>query len=214
MKKGKCGFYCRYIKRLLDFVLSLLALIVLGIPMLIVAILIKFKIGRPVLYVHDRPGRDGKVFRLYKFRTMNKKKNEDGILLPDVQRLTPLGRKLRNLSIDELPELINIVKGDMSIIGPRPLLVKYLSLYNEEQKHRHDVLPGLTGLAQVHGRNMSTWEQRFKYDVEYVNKVCFRMDVEILIATIKSVFRHEGINSQETSIFTMSEFAGTKSVEE
>ncbi|MBQ5389493.1 MAG: sugar transferase, partial [Clostridia bacterium] len=174
----KASFYEKYIKRLLDIVLSAGALIVLSPILLITAILVRVKLGSPVIFCQERPGKDEKIFRLYKFRSMTDKRDENGDLLPDAVRLTKFGKLLRATSLDELPELWNILKGDMSIVGPRPLLVKYLPLYNEEQKHRHDVRPGLTGWAQVHGRNAITWEEKFAMDVWYVGHVSFLTDVK------------------------------------
>lgn len=202
--------YAKYIKRMLDFVLSLCALIVLS-PLLAVltifgAIAMK---GNP-FFTQERPGKNEKIFGMYKFRSMNEKKDAQGKLLPDVQRITKFGHFIRNTSLDELPELFNIFKGDMSIIGPRPLLVKYLPLYNEKQRHRHDVRPGLTGLAQVNGRNASTWEERFEYDVQYVSNITFMGDMKIIIDTVKAVLKRDGIDSQTTTQFTMTEFSGTK----
>lgn len=202
--------YKLFIKRLLDFILSLMAIILLSPIYIIIAILVRIKLGSPVIFCQERPGKDEKIFKMYKFRTMTDERGPDGNLLPDVQRLTKFGRMLRNSSLDELPELFNILKGDMSIIGPRPLLVKYLPLYNEEQKHRHDVRPGLTGLAQANGRNSSTWEERFKLDVKYVNEISFILDVKIIFATIASVLKHEGIDSETTTKYTMAEFTGTE----
>ena len=161
----RAGFYEKYIKRLLDFTLSLLALIVLSPVLLITALLVRVRLGSPVIFRQPRPGKGGKVFRLYKFRSMTDQRDENGELLPDDQRLPPFGKALRRTSLDELPELVNILRGDMSIVGPRPLLVKYLPLYNEEQRHRHDVRPGLTGWAQVNGRNAISWEEKFSLDV-------------------------------------------------
>ena len=200
--------YKNYIKRILDFLLSLIALFILAIPLLIVALLIRIKLGAPIFFRQPRPGKDGKVFKIFKFRTMNNAKDKNGNLLPDNLRLTKFGRFIRSTSIDELPELINILKGDMSIVGPRPLLVEYLALYNEEQKHRHDVRPGLTGLAQVNGRNCITWEEKFKYDVEYVNNVNFINDCRIIFKTIQKVIQRDGINASET--VTMEKFKGNK----
>ena len=199
--------YKYFVKRLLDIVLSGIALIVLSPILIIVAILVRTKLGSPVIFYQKRPGKDGKIFTLCKFRTMTDQKDENGNLLPDEVRLTKFGKMLRSTSLDELPELWNIFKGDMSIVGPRPLLVKYLPLYNEEQKHRHDVRPGLTGLAQINGRNAITWEKKFEYDVEYVRNVSFRMDVKILIGTVMAVLKRDGISS-ETSV-TMEEFKGS-----
>lgn len=199
--------YARYIKRLLDFILSLIALVVLS-PILLVFIVIgAIKMGGNPFFTQERPGKDGKVFKLIKFRTMTNKKDADGNLLPDDQRLTSYGKFLRSTSVDELLELINILKGDMSIIGPRPLLVKYLPLYNDFQKHRHDVRPGLTGYAQVNGRNSISWEERFKLDVDYVQNITFMGDVKIIFDTVYKVFKRDGISSG-TSV-TMEEFKGS-----
>lgn len=200
--------YKNYIKRFLDFTLSLLALILLSPVMLIIAILVRIKLGTPVIFKQQRPGKNEKIFTLYKFRTMNDKKDENGNLLPDSERLTKFGKLLRSTSLDELPELVNIIKGDMAIVGPRPLLVGYLPLYNEEQKHRHDVRPGLTGLAQVNGRNSISWEEKFKDDLKYVNKITFIGDTKIILKTVGKVFKREGI-SQENSA-TMEKFQGSK----
>lgn len=186
--------YAKYVKRILDFTLSLLALIVLSPIMLILYILVRIKLGNPVIFKQMRPGKNEKIFKLYKFRTMTDEKDEQGNLLPDEQRLTKFGKFLRSTSLDELPELINIIKGDMAIVGPRPLLVQYLEFYNEEQKHRHDVRPGLTGLAQVSGRNSITWEEKFKQDIEYINHLTFKNDVKIIFMTIGKVFKREGIS--------------------
>lgn len=202
------GPYEKCIKRPLDCVLSTLAIIVLSPVILITAFLVRVKLGSPVLFIQERPGLDGKIFKLYKFRTMTDKKDKDGNLLPDNERLTTFGRKLRATSLDELPELFNIAKGDMSIVGPRPLLVKYLPLYNDEQRKRHDVRPGLTGYAQVHGRNSISWEERFKLDVEYTKKVTLRNDIKIIFDTVMVVLKREGINS--SSCDTMEAFLGTK----
>ena len=186
--------YAKYVKRILDFTLSLLALIVLSPIMLILYILVRIKLGNPVIFKQMRPGKDEKIFKLYKFRTMTDEKDEQGNLLPDEKRLTKFGKFLRSTSLDELPELINIIKGDMAIVGPRPLLVQYLEFYNEEQKHRHDVRPGLTGLAQVSGRNSLTWEEKFKQDIEYINHLTLVNDVKIIFMTIGKVFKREGIS--------------------
>ena len=199
--------YRHFIKRLLDIILSAMALILLSPVLLIVAILVRTKLGSPVIFTQERPGLNEKIFRLYKFRTMTDAKDENGNLLPDEVRLTPFGKTLRSTSLDELPELINILKGEMSIIGPRPLLVKYLPLYNAEQKHRHDVRPGLTGLAQINGRNAITWEKKFEYDVEYVNHLSFALDCKIFFGTIKAVLKREGISSATDA--TMEAFKGT-----
>lgn len=207
MKQKKQGIYARYIKRLLDIVLSGFALIVLSPVLLITALLVRFKLGSPVIFCQERPGRDEKIFRLYKFRSMTDERDADGGLLPDEVRLTHFGRVLRSTSLDELPELWNILRGDMSIVGPRPLLVKYLPRYSAEQRHRHDVRPGLTGLAQVSGRNAISWEERFRLDVDYVRHITFAGDVKIVLATAGKVLRHEGISGENSA--TMEEFGGT-----
>ncbi len=169
MDQKKNRIYQKYIKRILDFVLSFTAFVVLSPVLLVTAALVRVKLGKPVIFRQERPGKDEKIFKLYKFRTMTDERDENGQLLPDDVRLTKFGKTLRSTSLDELPELWNIVKGDMSIVGPRPLLVRYLPLYNETQKHRHDVRPGFTGLAQVHGRNSISWEEKFDWDIRYVN---------------------------------------------
>ena len=200
------GFYERYIKRLQAIVLSLIAIIILSPILLITYLLVRVKFGKPAIFIQKRVGKDGKIFNLYKFRTMTDQRGEDGNLLPDDQRLTSFGKKLRSTSLDELPELFNILKGDMALIGPRPLLVKYLPLYNDEQARRHEVRPGLTGYAQVNGRNAITWEDRFKLDVEYVDNVTFLNDRKIIFKTIKTVFKREGISEEGSA--TMDEFKG------
>lgn len=200
------GFYERYIKRLQAIVLSLIAIIILSPILLITYLLVRVKFGKPAIFIQKRVGKDGKVFDLYKFRTMTNQRNEDGKLLPDDQRLTSFGKKLRSTNLDELPELFNVLKGDMALIGPRPLLVKYLPLYNDEQARRHEVRPGLTGYAQVNGRNTITWEDRFKLDVEYVDNVTFLNDWKIIFKTIKTVFKREGISEKDSA--TMDEFKG------
>ncbi len=187
------GPYEKYIKRLMDCFLSVLAIIILSPILFLIAILIKIKLGSPVLFIQDRPGLNGKIFKLYKFRSMTDTRDENGELLPDIERLTPFGRKLRSTSLDELPELFNIAKGDMAIVGPRPLLVKYLPYYNKQDLRRHDVRPGLTGLAQVSGRNALTWEEKFKKDVEYVDRITFLEDIKIVLLTVKKIFEREGI---------------------
>jgi undecaprenyl phosphate N,N'-diacetylbacillosamine 1-phosphate transferase len=192
----------------MDFSLSLLALIVLSPILLITALLVGWKLGSPVFFTQQRPGKDEKGFKMYKFRTMTDERAQDGKLLPDYIRLTKFGKILRSTSLDELPELINIVKGDMSIVGPRPLLVQYLPLYSDHQKRRHEERPGLSGLAQVSGRNAITWEDKFNLDLEYVDNVSFIGDWKIIFLTIKKVFIMEGINS-ETEV-TMEPFKGTK----
>lgn len=207
MQKHRAGFYEKYIKRMLDFLLALIAIVVLSPVILITGLLVRTKLGSPVIFCQKRPGKDEKIFSMYKFRSMTDEKDENGNLLPDEVRLTGFGKKLRATSLDELPELFNILKGDMSIVGPRPLLVSYLERYNEEQKHRHDVRPGLTGLAQVNGRNAISWEDKFAYDVEYVKEVSFFNDVKIIFMTVGSVIKKDGINSA-TSV-TMEEFKGS-----
>lgn len=198
--------YANYVKRILDLTLSLIAVILCSPIFLILFLLVRFKLGSPVLFTQERPGKDEKIFRLYKFRTMTSQTDAQGELLPDEIRLTSFGKKLRATSLDELPELFNILKGDMSIVGPRPLLVKYLPLYNEEQRHRHDVRPGLTGQAQVHGRNSISWEEKFKHDVEYTRNVTFLNDCRIILATILKVIKKDGISSETSA--TMEEFRG------
>lgn len=200
--------YQKYIKRLLDIIISFTALVILSPVLLIVAVLVRIKLGSPVIFHQDRPGYHEKVFKLCKFRSMTDARDENGNLQPDEVRLTKFGKALRATSLDELPELWNILKGDMSLIGPRPLLVKYLPLYNEFQRHRHDVKPGLTGWAQVNGRNTISWEQRFEYDVYYVNHISFWMDLKILFQTVAVVFRHNDVNSATDA--TMEAFTGTK----
>ncbi|PIC56148.1 sugar transferase [Sporosarcina sp. P12(2017)] len=200
------GFFKKYVKRLMDFILSLIAIIVLSPILLIVAILVRVKLGGPVLFKQDRPGLNEEIFTMYKFRSMTDEKDENGVLLPNHVRLTKFGKVLRSTSLDELPGLFNILKGDMAVIGPRPLLIEYLPLYNERQKRRHDVRPGLSGLAQVNGRNLITWEEKFDYDVQYVENISFVLDCKIIIKTILKVFKREGVNSSET--VTMEKFKG------
>jgi len=185
--------YKKHIKRLLDIILSLTGIIISSPILIIVALLVLMFLGRPILFKQPRPGKNEKVFNMYKFRTMNNKKDKKGNLLPDKDRLTKFGAFLRKTSLDELPEFFNILKGDMSFIGPRPLLTKYLPYYTKEEKHRHDVRPGLTGLAQVSGRNNLDWDERFQKDVEYVNNITFYNDIKILIETIKCVFKKENV---------------------
>ena len=199
--------YRRYVKRLLDILLSGLALIISSPVMLLTALLVRLKLGSPVLFEQERPGLKGKIFKMYKFRTMTDGRDEKGELLSDEERLTPFGKTLRATSLDELPEFINIFKGDMSFVGPRPLLVRYLPRYNEEQRHRHDVLPGLTGLAQVNGRNALSWEEKFKYDVEYARNVSFALDMKIIFMTVGKVLKRDGISSAAHA--TMPEFMGS-----
>ena len=200
--------YKNFIKRILDITLSFLALVILSPLLILTAFLIRIKLGAPVFFKQLRPGKNEKIFGILKFRTMTDAKDENGNLLPDEIRLTRFGQFLRSTSIDELPELLNILNGDMSIVGPRPLLVQYLERYNEEQKHRHDVKPGLTGLAQVNGRNGITWEEKFHYDLEYVKNITFYGDCKIIFQTVMKVFGREGISSA-TSV-TMEEFKGNK----
>lgn len=189
----KAGFYEKYVKRLLDIILSGLALIVLSPLLLVTAILVRVKLGSPVIFCQERPGKDEKIFRLHKFRSMSDARDETGALLPDKERLTGFGKKLRSLSIDELPELWDIFRGKMSIVGPRPLLVEYLPYYSEDERHRHDVRPGLTGLAQINGRNTLTWEQKFAYDLEYVQRISFCEDIKILFRTVGKVLNRSGV---------------------
>ena len=199
--------YAKCLKRVMDFSLSLMALIVLSPVLLVLTVLGAIKMKGNPFFTQLRPGKDEKIFKLIKFRSMTCEKDENGNLLPDDQRLTRYGKLLRSTSLDELPELINILKGDMSIVGPRPLLVQYLPLYNEEQRHRHDVRPGLTGYAQVHGRNAVTWEDKFRMDVEYVKHITFLGDVEIILDTVKAVLKRDGISSETSA--TMEPFQGS-----
>lgn len=191
--------YRDYIKRFLDIVLSMGAIVVLSPVMAMTAILVRVKLGSPVIFKQKRPGRNEKIFEMYKFRSMTDAKDERGKLLPDEVRLTSFGKKLRASSLDELPELLNILKGDMSIIGPRPLSKIYLPFYTEKEHHRHDVRPGLTGLAQINGRNNLSWEEKFAYDLQYINKISFSSDVTILLRTVGKVLRHEGIGQAEAA---------------
>lgn len=203
----KITFYEKYIKRPMDFCLALGAIIGLSPVLLVTAYLVKKKLGSPVLFTQPRPGKDEKIFNLYKFRTMTDERDENGNLQPDSVRLTDFGKKLRAASLDELPELINILKGDMAVVGPRPLLAEYLPLYNEQQKHRHDVCPGLTGLAQINGRNAITWEEKFEYDCKYAANVTFFNDWKIILSTVKAVLKHEGISAKGEA--TMPKFKGS-----
>lgn len=202
----KPGFYERYIKRPQDFLCALAAVVVLLPVMAVTAFLVRLKLGSPVIFKQERPGLNGKVFILYKFRTMTDEKDTAGNLLPDEVRLTKFGKMLRSTSLDELPELFNILKGDMSVVGPRPLLVRYLPLYNAHQARRHEVRPGFTGYAQVHGRNAISWEEKFDLDVEYVDHVTFVGDWKIILQTVRTVLKREGISSE--SSVTMEEFKG------
>lgn len=203
--------YKNYIKRGLDFVVALVALVCLSPLLLVVTVWLHLaNKGAGAFFLQERPGLHGKVFRIIKFKTMNEERDESGKLLPDLQRITPVGRFIRNTSLDELPQLWNVLKGDMSLIGPRPLLVRYLPLYSPEQMRRHDVRPGITGWAQCHGRNTLTWADKFKLDVWYVDHCSFRTDIEIILTTIKKVVKHEGISQEGVANqrFTMEEFNG------
>ena len=200
------GPYERYFKRPLDAFLSTGALLVFSPVLLITALLVRLKLGSPVLFTQGRPGREGKIFKLYKFRTMTDEKDAEGNLLPDEDRLPAFGRKLRSTSLDEMPELFNMIKGDMSVVGPRPLLVQYLPRYNKHQARRHEVRPGFTGLAQVNGRNDLTWEEKFDWDVRYVDRITFLGDVKIVLKTVRTVVKKEGISSDHSA--TMEEFMG------
>ena len=204
--KRRRGIYEKFIKRALDMILSGIAIIILSPILLIVAVLVKTKLGSPVIFKQERPGLNEKIFKMYKFRSMTDAKDENGELLPDEERLTSFGKKLRSTSLDELPELFNIFKGDMSIVGPRPLMVSYLPLYNEFQKHRHDGRPGLTGLAQISGRNLLSWKERFEKDISYVENISFTLDMKIIFNTVKSVIKRDGISSNTSE--TMEDFMG------
>lgn len=206
MKSSKGGIYRRCVKRQMDFILSLIAIIILSPVFLVVAILVRIKLGSPVIFKQKRPGLSEKIFTMYKFRTMTDKRDENGELLPDSVRLTKFGQFLRSTSLDELPELFNILKSDMSIVGPRPLLVQYLPLYNKYQKRRHEIRPGLTGLAQVSGRNTISWEDKFNLDIQYVDNVSLIEDWKIIFLTIKKVLVREGVNSETAA--TMEPFNG------
>lgn len=204
------SFYEKYIKRMLDILCSLAAIILFCWLFAVVALLVRIKLGSPVIFKQPRPGKDEKVFMLHKFRSMTDETDDKGELLPDEMRLTRFGRFLRSTSLDELPELWDILIGNMSIIGPRPLLVKYLPLYNDEQRRRHEVRPGLTGWAQVHGRNLTSWEERFAYDTDYVDHLSFALDVKIVFMTVHCVFAREGISAEGSA--TMEAFTGTEAV--
>ena len=188
--------YRRYVKRALDLIISIFALVALSPVLLVTAILVRIKLGSPVIFAQNRPGYKEKIFQMYKFRTMTDEEDENGNLLPDEKRLTSFGSFLRRISLDELPELINIVKGDMSIIGPRALLVSYLPYYTPEQHRRHDVVPGLVGLAALHGRNNQSWDDKFKYDIEYVDNISFKLDLKILFGAVGVVMKREGVNME------------------
>lgn len=200
--------YQKYLKRPMDFCLSLIAIIVLSPLFVVLAIMVRKKLGSPVLFKQERPGLNEKIFVMYKFRTMTDHKDNNGDLLPDEQRLTKFGNFLRSTSLDELPELFNVLRGDMAVIGPRPLLIKYLPLYNAQQKRRHQIRPGLSGLAQVNGRNAISWEEKFELDIRYVNTISFIGDIKIIFKTFKKVFKREGINDKIDG--TMEEFRGSK----
>lgn len=201
------GIYEAYFKRVIDFISGILVLVVLCPLYLVLAIMVRIKLGSPILFTQDRPGKDEKIFKLYKFRTMTDERDEKGELLPDDKRLTSFGSWLRRTSMDEIPEAFNIIKGDMSLIGPRPLLVRYIDRYNEEQHHRHDIRPGLTGYAQAHGRNTLSWEDKFAMDVWYTNHVTFIEDMKIVWYTVMTVVKRDGISSETSA--TMEEFYGT-----
>ena len=204
----KKGFYERYIKCPQDFTIALIAVIVLSPVLLTIAVFVKIKLGSPILFRQERPGLNGKVFKLYKFRTMSEAKDAEGNLLPDEERLGSFGKLLRSTSLDELPALVNVIRLELSLVGPRPLLVKYLSRYNEQQARRHEVRPGFTGYAQVHGRNAISWEDKFNYDVYYVDNVTFLGDWRIMFQTVLTVLKREGINSENSA--TMEEFMGSE----
>ena len=202
--------YRHFLKRVFDFLLSLIAIIVLSPVLVIISLFVRVKLGSPVIYKQRRPGYNRKIFTIYKFRSMTNKKDSNGNLLPDAERLTKFGIFLRSTSLDELPELINILKGDMALVGPRPLLPEYLPLYNSEQNKRHSVRPGLTGLAQVNGRNAISWEQKFAYDIEYINKCSLVLDLMILFRTFVNVIHRHGISSESDS--TNKPFLGNKNL--
>lgn len=202
--------YKHFIKRLLDIVFSGMGLIVLSPLLAVLAVLVRVKLGSPVIFKQERPGRNEKIFTLYKFRTMTDKRDTDGMLLPDCERLTKFGRLLRATSLDELPELWNVLKGDMALVGPRPLLVSYLPLYNETERRRHEVSPGITGYAQVKGRNSISWKKRFALDIYYVDNLSFWLDCKIILMTFYTVIKRDGIHS-ETSV-TMEPFKGDNEV--
>lgn len=200
------GFYEMHLKRPLDFAAAFAVLPFLLPVYIVLAVLVRVKLGKPVIFVQERPGKGGKIFKLYKFRTMTDESDESGKLLPDDRRLTAFGKVLRSTSLDELPELFNVLKGDMSLVGPRPLLVEYLPKYSERQARRHEIRPGITGLAQVHGRNAISWEEKFEWDIKYVDEVSFTGDIKIILRTVAAVLKHEGIRSETAA--TMEKFEG------
>lgn len=205
-KHSSFGFYEMHLKRPLDFATAFAVLPFLLPVYIVLAVLVRVKLGKPVIFMQERPGKGGKIFKLYKFRTMTDERDESGQLLPDERRLTAFGKLLRSTSLDELPELFNVLKGDMSLVGPRPLLVEYLPKYSERQARRHEVRPGITGLAQVHGRNAISWEEKFEWDIKYVDEVSFTGDIKIILRTVAAVLNHEGINSETAA--TMEKFEG------
>lgn len=200
--------YRKFLKRPIDFCLSLIAIIVFSPVYLVLAFMVRKKLGSPVFFKQQRPGLNEKIFTMYKFRTMTDQRDDKGTLLPDDKRLTKFGNFLRSTSLDELPELFNVIRGDMAVIGPRPLLIKYLPRYNEQQRRRHEVRPGLSGLAQVNGRNAISWQEKFDLDIKYVDNVSFIGDIKIILKTFNKVFKREGINNQKDEI--MEEFRGDK----
>lgn len=210
MNEHKVGFYEKHIKRLLDVIFSLVFILIFWWLYVILAIVIRVKLGSPVIFRQDRPGKGGQVFHMYKFRSMTNERDEEGNLLPDEMRLTSFGKKLRSMSLDELPEFFNLLKGDMSLVGPRPLLVQYLPLYNDRQKHRHDVKPGFTGLAQINGRNAISWEEKFEWDVEYVDRISFLLDAQIVWKTVGVLISRSEISSENAA--TMEEFRGSEKI--
>lgn len=204
--------YRSFFKRVFDFILSLTAIIILSPVLLLLTVIGAFLMGGNPFFTQDRPGKDGKVFKLVKFKSMNNKRDERGELLPDEKRLTSYGQFIRNTSFDELPELINILKGDMAVVGPRPLLVRYLTRYSKTQARRHEVRPGLTGLAQVNGRNAISWEEKFRYDVEYVDNLSLMLDIKIILMTVLKVVKRDGISGENSA--TMEEFMGQQGKDE
>ncbi|MDR1134603.1 MAG: sugar transferase [Clostridiales Family XIII bacterium] len=204
--------YKSFVKRLVDVLLSLVGLVVLSPVLLVLWIIVRVKLGKPAVFTQERPGKDGKIFKLYKFRSMTEERDAEGELLPDALRLPPFGKLLRRTSLDELPELMNIFKGDMSLVGPRPLLVRYLPRYTQEQARRHCVRPGLTGLAQVNGRNAISWEDKFKFDVWYTDNLSASLDIKIMVKTVMAVLKREGISQENQA--SMEEFMGSEPKED